>query len=438
MKQGEAEPPTMVAPRFHHFAAGAWINDPVGLHRQDGLWVLHDQRSTGADDRAIGWGRATSSDLLHWTDEGIAIPPEADGWIYSGCVVPDGARTIAFFTFHRPSSGLQSQVSARWLGSWQRTPGECVSGRRDTRDPFVFRWGDEWRMLLAQPPPWDAPTAYRSSLTLLASADLGHWTDLGSIGPPSDLGEMFETPFLRRVPVAGESQERWPWLLGVGVVDRRIGAVCGTRAWLGRFDGCAFAEAGASFRLDHGPDFYAPAVWAGTDEPDVVLTGWCNSWAYARRLPHTGWSGGAHALPRRLSAVRGETGWSLRQLPAALPGTGPHQDLASGVHQVAPQVILTVEGTGCARLGDLTLTIAADALTLERETATPALADSGFAGRWTVEHKGQPLVWLIDGCVAELYSRDGAVWLTALTLRSANQPLHLGEGLRATLRSVSE
>jgi sucrose-6-phosphate hydrolase SacC (GH32 family) len=50
----------------------------------------------------IGWGRATSNDLLHWRDEGMVLAPKHDEWIYSGCVVPEGKRIRAFFTLHNP------------------------------------------------------------------------------------------------------------------------------------------------------------------------------------------------------------------------------------------------------------------------------------------------------------------------------------------------
>lgn len=98
-------------------------------------------------------------------------------------------------------------------------------------------------------------------LMLLASSDLSTWHELEFLGPPGNPDELFETPILRRVPLAGAPAERWPWLLAVGVVDRSGGAaVSSTRAWFGRFDGVRFDPDGQSFKLDLGPDFYAPAV----------------------------------------------------------------------------------------------------------------------------------------------------------------------------------
>jgi levanbiose-producing levanase len=424
----------MIAPVFHHYAPGQWMNDPVGLHRLRDRWVLHDQRASELGNPAVGWGRATSADLLSWFDEGIVIPAGPDEWIYSGCVVAE-TTPRAFFTLHKPLGGLQAQGAAAWHNEWSRVPGECVSARADTRDPFVFRSREEWRMLLAQPPSWDSPFDRPSRLLLLRSNDLEAWEELGPLGPQGEPGEMFETPWLRRVPVAGELPQEWPWLLAVGVIDRGRGAVCTTRAWFGRFDGESFVAAGAAFALDQGPDFYAPAVWAGTPEDEVILTAWTNSWAYARRLPSSGWSGGAHALPRRLTAERDGNGWRLLQLPAALPGVRPSRVLNAGSHLVGERFLLTLEGTGTVHLGDLTVTLTDDALRLERTTNCEGLTDTGFAGRWGANPVGSA-TWVVDGCVTELVAGDGSAWMSALSLRSAPHPLEWTGSLAATLHPV--
>jgi sucrose-6-phosphate hydrolase SacC (GH32 family) len=384
----------------------------------------------------MGWGRATSTDLLNWRDEGVAIESEEDGWIYSGCVVPNGERTHAFFTLHRPSSNLQGQAEALWCGAWQRVPGECVPAQAESRDPFVFRWRDEWRMLLAQPPPWDEPTRHPARLMLLRSADLATWHQMAAVGPQTELGEMFETPLLRRLPVEGEAIENWPWLLAVGVVDRRGGeAICGTRAWFGRFDGSEFVAAGAPFLLDHGPDFYAPAAWAGTADNESIITGWNNSWSYARLLPSKAWSGGAHGLPRRLDAVRdGHSGWLLSQRPAALPDFGHGSALPSGRHAVGTCTLVTITGEGTLRLGDLTLHLKESDVLLERTCARGPLAGAGFPGRWFAPRSGAPLKWLLDGCVAEMFAEDGSAWMSALTLREPDDRLEVSRGLHVTLQ----
>ena len=55
---------------------GGWLNDPNGLSQRDGVYHLFYQYNPFAavHDR-IHWGHATSTDLVHWTDEPVALTP---------------------------------------------------------------------------------------------------------------------------------------------------------------------------------------------------------------------------------------------------------------------------------------------------------------------------------------------------------------------------
>jgi hypothetical protein len=227
-------------------------------------------------------------------------------------------------------------------------------------------------------------------------------------------------------------------LLAAGTVDRRSGATaCGARAWFGRFDGALFEPTGEPFQLDEGPDFYAPAIWSGTADDELVMTGWVNSWAYARRLPSRGWSGGAHALPRRLSAIREKEGWSLRQSPAALPERGETRVLAPCRHQVGPRFSLIIQGTGCLQLGDIGLRLGDTEIVLVRACGLETLAGTGFVGSWSAPRLASALELVIDGCVADLFAAGSSLWLSALTLRGEEDPLEIGQGLEVTLRPIA-
>ncbi len=461
------KPAPLARPVFHHAPKGAWMNDPVGLVRRDGLWRLHYQRADDVDQRAMGWGAAESADLLVWRDRGVALAPGAEaGWIYSGSVIEDGANVsglgpgaaaplLAFYTRHDPETGLQRQdlaVSTE-AGVWTRHPGNPLvdEQRTDQRDPFVFAYEQGWRMVLAEPVAWNSPDQGRSRFALYSSRDLLGWTRVGSLGVEGGPCEMFETPVLAEMTIEGEADR--VWLLLAGVIDRGGGgAACSTRAWIGAFDGAVFTPFGAPQRLDHGPDFYAAARWAGVE--GVMVSAWLNSWAYARRLPGADWGGGAHSAPRRLSVSREESGaLRLRHAPVIVPYT---VEIATGAAPAGQTVVceavplaalleLHVSG-GSAVLelscgGSEVLRIGADAdsVWLERDGPAGAALGSGFAGRWNAPLDASPdrsLVVFLDGCTAETFTADGAAALSALVIRTGPGALTLtvGDGAQAIYR----
>jgi sucrose-6-phosphate hydrolase SacC (GH32 family) len=92
VERAEADPHR---PRFHFVSPAGWLNDPNGVGQRDGTFHLFYQYNPHAPvhDR-IHWGHATSTDLVHWTDEPVALVPgssgpDADG-CWSGVLVDDG------------------------------------------------------------------------------------------------------------------------------------------------------------------------------------------------------------------------------------------------------------------------------------------------------------------------------------------------------------
>jgi sucrose-6-phosphate hydrolase SacC (GH32 family) len=407
------------------------MNDPVGLFVHAGRWHLHYQRATDPEYRAMGWGAASSSDLLRWDPEPDALLPDDKGWIYSGSVVTgtglDDESFAAFYTRHDPAAGRQRQELAlsRDGREWRTYVGNPLidEGRGETRDPFVFSFGGEWRMLVAEPVAWREPFEGRSQFALYRSLDLLAWERIGDLGVEGPAGVMFETPVLRRLPVEGEAERDWPWILLAGLVDRNDdGARCSTQAWIGRFDGSCFEPEAAPFALDHGPDFYAPSAWAGID--DLVVTGWVNSWAYARQLPGDGWIGGAHALPRRLSARRSPDGaLQFHQRPVVLPAGRPlgRSGSFAGVHGVRIEAGLDF----AVRLDAGTANEASLVGSREGIRLARAGGPDGFGGEWNAPSPDAgPVTLLVDGCVLTLFAGD-AIAMTALVIRQADLRIEL-------------
>ncbi len=82
-------------PRFHFTSPGGWLNDPNGLSHWNGVYHLFYQYNPlAAAHHRIHWGHATSTDLVHWTDEPVALVPGTTGpdrdGCWSGVLVDDG------------------------------------------------------------------------------------------------------------------------------------------------------------------------------------------------------------------------------------------------------------------------------------------------------------------------------------------------------------
>lgn len=262
-------------PAWHAVApATHWMNDPNGLWRDDeGLWHLWFQyRDDPPAYSRTHWGRLVSRDGLVWSFEGTDFAADADSDIYSGCVVNvEGAVQRAYVTRHRHGRVRVAESVLppveQTVESWQRDglhaawraapPASRVDpGLRDFRDPFVFRYGNGWRMLVAEPCPWDgaAQGPARSRLQIWRSVNGLQWEPAGAIGPWDPPRVMWEVPQLlplsalqspesAAAPKAGEL-----WVLLLSVLDRRVGTPgtdgtdigCSVRWHLGTFDGARF------------------------------------------------------------------------------------------------------------------------------------------------------------------------------------------------------
>lgn len=84
-------------PQYHFSPATGWMNDPNGLVYYDGEYHLFYQYNP--DDIVWGpmhWGRAVSTDLVHWEQLPIALYPDEVGNIFSGSAVIDWENTAGF------------------------------------------------------------------------------------------------------------------------------------------------------------------------------------------------------------------------------------------------------------------------------------------------------------------------------------------------------
>lgn len=325
-------------PRLHGRPDRGWVNDPNGCSHLDGRYHLFFQHNPDAPRHAgIKWGHASSTDLLHWQQHGVALvnrPGELDEFgCWSGCVVDDAGVPTAVYSAVADNS-FRAQVllahGDRQLRTWRQTSSAAAGLPDDpavshARDPFVFHLdGHRYAVQGA------GHTKGRARILVYGCDDLSSWTELGTllsgdhpVAAAVAPANIWECPNLVRI---GDR-----WVLIVSLWRRENGSfpLVGVRYLVGDL---TVGPAGPRFtptsggRLDRGPCFYAPQVL----QVDGRTLMWAWSWEHGRPYEDVnahGWAG-ALTFCREISLV----GDTLISRPATeLDGLRREQlDLAPG------------------------------------------------------------------------------------------------------------
>lgn len=347
-------------PALHGRPPSGWINDPNGCSRIEGTWHVYFQHNPNAAVHSdIHWGHMSSTDLIRWRTEPIALAPRPGGpdagGCWSGCLVDDGGVPTAVFTGidgeGRPSTVLARADRAARVFTRDEPP---VAGLprdpalTDVRDPFVFEHGGRrWAVQGA-----GAPGGVGEVL-LYSCDDLTDWREVGTllradhpVVADAAGADIWECPSL--VQVGSD------WVLIVSIW-RHVGGTHRLEkvSWvLG--DLTAEGEAPPSFspravgRLDSGDAFYAPQALPVDDR--VLLWAW--SWETdhgSERLAAAPWQG-VLTYPRELG-VRGDRVVlePATELTGLRTGAADPQSLPGAFEVVAPGagVMLELDGVPC-------------------------------------------------------------------------------------------
>src|SRR6478752_6621310 len=126
-------------PLIHYSPTKNWMNDPNGLVFYKGVYHLYYQYNPKGNTWGnMSWGHATSTDLLHWTEQPLAIPQDADADIFSGSIVVDHDNTSGFGTTENPPLSRctprpTTPVSRRSPSPTAPTPGRAGRNMPATR-----------------------------------------------------------------------------------------------------------------------------------------------------------------------------------------------------------------------------------------------------------------------------------------------------------------
>nr|WP_232331384.1 GH32 C-terminal domain-containing protein [Agromyces laixinhei] len=253
-------------PYLHFSPERNWMNDPNGMVYENGTWHLFFQHNPEGNRWGnMSWGHATSTDLMHWQQQPLAIPQTFDENgvaiedIFSGSVIVDDENTSGFGTAENPAmvavytsaytpahpthAGKQAQSLAYSLDhgqTWTKYEGNPVLDRDSAnfRDPKVFRYEPEtgdpyWVMVAVE--------ALEHQVVIYRSEDLKTWTHLSDFGPANSSGGIWECPDLFPLAVDGDPANT-KWVMVVNLNPGAVAGGSGGQYFVGDFDGTTFTS----------------------------------------------------------------------------------------------------------------------------------------------------------------------------------------------------
>lgn len=293
---------------YHLMPPVGLLNDPNGLIHYKGVYhVFYQWNPFETSHGAKFWGHYTSSDMVHWKEEPIALAPsewyERNG-CYSGSAIESDGKLYLFYT---GNVKLEDDTRETYQclavssdgthfekhGPVLRLPNGYTA---HFRDPKVWKKGDSWYMIVGA-----QILDEKGAAALFISKDLYHWEELGMIAGSElnglkNFGYMWECPDL--IHLNGKDI-----LLvspqGLEPSDFLYNNLFQSGYMVGKLDyeNITF-EHGAFIELDRGFDFYAPQTftddsgrtilyaWMGiTDEMESYQPTIQNHWVHALTIP---------------------------------------------------------------------------------------------------------------------------------------------------------
>ena len=278
-------------PQIHFSAAKNWLNDPNGLVYYKGLYHLFFQHNPNGNTWGnMSWGHATSPDLVHWSEQPLAIPQtfnsagESIEDIFSGSAVVDTNNTSGFGTKKNPPmvavytsaytskhptlAGRQAQSLAYSTDegqTWTKYAGNPVLdiGSGEFRDPKVFWYAPakQWRMVVVR--------ALEHKVDIYGSPNLKTWTQLSEFGPAGATGGAWECPDLFPLAVDGNPRHI-KWVMVVNLNPGGIAGGSGGQYFVGDFDGTTFTS-------DDPPSYTPPTGTVLEDFENPTFGSWTTS-----------------------------------------------------------------------------------------------------------------------------------------------------------------
>ena len=283
-------------PLYHHTPKRGWMNDPNGMFYKDGVWHLFYQYNPyGSMWGNMHWGHSSSTDLVHWKDEGVALAPDAWGTMFSGSCVTDNGNIVAMYTTSRPTpfgGDVQAQCIAfskdngKTFRKYEGNP-VLTAEEKDFRDPRPF-WNEDINA-------WNLILAVGQEMRIYSSPDLKEWKYESSFGKEYGChGGVWECPDL--FPIG--QPKKWVLICNINPGGPFGGSA--TQYFVGQFDGHKFTCEHQDTRwMDYGKDHYATVSFCNAPDNRRTVMAWMSNWQYANQVPTMQFRS-ANSVPRDL------------------------------------------------------------------------------------------------------------------------------------------
>ncbi len=427
--------PEKYRPSYHHAPERGWMNDPNGLFFKDGVWHLYYQYNPyGSMWGNMHWAHSTSTDLVHWQQQPVALAPDAWGTMFSGSCVVDHNNTAGFgkdaiismYTSSRPTpfgGDVQAQCIA-YSNDGGKTFTKYVGNpvitdeKKDFRDPHVF-WNEEagfWNMILAA----------GQEMQIYSSANLKDWKYESSFGHEyGNHGGVWECPDLMKMNVKGTNKDKWMLICNINPGGPFGGSA--TQYFIGQFDGHKFTcedEPSETKWMDYGKDHYATITFDNAPEGRHVGIAWMSNWQYANQVPTKQYRS-ANSIVRDfgLFEYKGETYCSITPAKEMLAARGARVSQPTE----ACEIVVTVKGDAQITLRNAKGERVVMTYDDEEETFDMDRRRSGnisFSDAFPVATssptygKVRQLRIFVDRCSVEAFDGDGKMCMTNLVFPS--------------------
>lgn len=287
--------------QFHYSPKDSWMNDINGLVYFKGVYHMYYQNNPGTvvcDTGVICWGHATSTDLIHWEEQPIALRNGQEGGIWSGTAWADtenrsglfedgtGGGIIAAYSTHKQKIGIAYSTD----GTNYTKLGIVIDNTtiKDFRDPKIF-WDTEagkWTLVVAG-----------GQVMFYQSSDLRNWEKVSENNIWTECPDFF--------PMTVEGTDTVKWVL----------SCAGRGYYIGSYANGTFTPETGYITPITGPDYYAAITYEGIPDGRRLMCGWMDTWTYAQQTA-TDWCSNA-SMTSELTLVRENGEYRICFAPAA-------------------------------------------------------------------------------------------------------------------------